>query len=485
MSEHRVVELEKAELHAFAALADLDGGLGDAVVAVAVLQLLKDDLGALDDAGRHAGELGHVDTEGVGTATGHELAKEDDLLVDFFHRHVVVVDAREGFFHLVELVIVRGEEGARMAFGVFVEKLDDGPGDGDAVVSRGAAAQLVEEHEAAIGETVHDGGGFAHLDHEGGLAHRDVVAGADAGENFVDDANACAFGRYEAAHLGEQHDEGRLAQQGRLTGHVGTGDDDDLLLLGVEAHVVGDVGFAGRHLGFDDGVAAFDDFELGRLVDLGTDVMTLFGHPGQIQVAVEGGQLGGVVLQRADVGQGSGEQFLVDACFEDEDALVGAHNLLFIFLQLLGDVTLGADQGLLAHPFGRHFVLERIPHLQVVAEDVVESDLETLDAGPLGFALLQVGEVLPAVGRNAAQVVEFGIHAVGNVSALVGERGRVGREGGGNAVAQGGEGVHAAADVAKRRQVARAAGLTNGTDNVEVVLQLLHLARIDAAGREL
>ena len=54
LSEHRVVELEETELHAFAALADLDGGLGDAVVAVAVFELLKDDLGALDDAGLHA-----------------------------------------------------------------------------------------------------------------------------------------------------------------------------------------------------------------------------------------------------------------------------------------------------------------------------------------------------------------------------------------------------------------------------------------------
>ena len=85
-----------------------------------------------------------MDAEAVGRAPLLELAQEEHLAVVLAHGHVVVDHAGEGLLHLVELVVVGGEEGAGSAGAVLVDVLDDGPGDGDAVVGGGASAELVE-----------------------------------------------------------------------------------------------------------------------------------------------------------------------------------------------------------------------------------------------------------------------------------------------------------------------------------------------------
>ena len=120
-----------------------------------------------------------------------DLAHEDDLVVPLFDGDGVVFEAVEGFRELCEFVVVGGEEGAgSVGIDIGVEVLDHGPGDGEAVVGAGAAADLVEDDEAAGGGVVEDVGGLVHLDHEGGVAACELVAGADAGEDAVDEAEA-------------------------------------------------------------------------------------------------------------------------------------------------------------------------------------------------------------------------------------------------------------------------------------------------------
>ena len=213
-------------------------------MACGAFELLEDGSGTLDDDAWHACYLGYVYAEAVFRAASLELAQEDDLPVDFLDADIEVLDALEAAFHLVQFVVVCGKKRAGASLAVLVDVLHDGPCDGDAVVGARAATEFVEEHQAALGEVVQDAGCLVHLHHEGALADADVVAGPDAGEDLVHVADACSLGRHEAAHLSQQGDEGRLAEQGALAGHVGSGDDDDLLLLCVEEDVVRDVAFA-------------------------------------------------------------------------------------------------------------------------------------------------------------------------------------------------------------------------------------------------
>ena len=485
LCQHGVVELEDVHLQPFAAVGDGGGGSADGAVALLLLHLVQDVLGTLDDALGHAGHAGDVDAEGVLAAALDELAQEDDLLVDLAHGDVVVAHAGQRAGHVVELVVVGGEEGAGMAAGVLVDVLDDGPGDGDAVVGAGAAAELVEEHKAAGAEVVEDVAGLGHLDHEGGLADGDVVGGTDAGEDLVDEAYAGAVGGHEAAHLCQQGDEGGLAQQGALAGHVGSGDDDDLLLVGVEVDVVGDVVLAHGHLLLDDGMAALTDVEDEAVVDDGSDVAVLLGHGGEGEEAVEAGYLAGVDLYGGDVAHEVGDEVAEETGFEGEDLVLGTEDALLVLLQLLGDVPLGVDECLLAYPLGGHLVLVGVADLDVVAEDVVVGYLERGYAGGLGLALLHLQEVVLAAVGYLAELVELVADAAGDDAGPSAGDGGIGGYLAGYAVADVGTDVELAADGAEVGVVGLQAGVADGLEGGEGEAQLLHLTRVDASHGDL
>ena len=70
-----------------------------------------------------------------------------------------------------------------------VQVLDAGLGDREAVEGRRAAADLVEDDERARRRLIEDRRRLDHLDHEGRAAAGEVVGGADAGKEPVDDAD--------------------------------------------------------------------------------------------------------------------------------------------------------------------------------------------------------------------------------------------------------------------------------------------------------
>ena len=71
----------------------------------------------------------------------------------------------------------------------------------------------------------------------------------------------------------------------------------------------------------------------------------------------------------------------------------------------MGNVSLGTDERLLANPLFGHLLLVGVAHLKVVAEDIVEADLETTDAGVLRLTGEEVVEVLLAGLEQASQLV--------------------------------------------------------------------------------
>ena len=80
-------------------------------------------------------------------------------------------------------VVVRCEEAC--AADVRGDVVEDGLRDSDAIVGRGAAAELVEDHEGAGRGFGEDLLGFGELDEEGALCGEDVVVGSQAGHDAV------------------------------------------------------------------------------------------------------------------------------------------------------------------------------------------------------------------------------------------------------------------------------------------------------------
>ena len=449
LAQHGVIELENGQLVARAAAGDIAQILGDGVVvAVVVLQLLEHLVGTFDDGGWHAGEFCDVDTEAVLTATLDQLTDKYHLAVDFLDAHVVVDDALEGLLHLVQLVVVGGEQrlGPR---GVLVDVLDDAPGDGYAVVGARAASQLVEKDEAALAHVVEDGGCLGHLYHKGGLAQRDVVAGAHAGENLVHDADAGLLGGHETAHLRHQRDERRLAQQRRFTRHVGTSDNHDLLVIVAQADAVGHIGLARRQLALDDGMSAHGDVDVEAVVKHWAVVAVFHRYARQGVEAVELGDDGAIVLDSRDILGHGRYQFIEQAALDDEYFLLGTQDFFLIFLEFLCHIALGIDQRLLANPLLGHLVLVGVAHLDIVAEHVVVGNLQTRDARLLTQGALHRYQIVLAAARDVAQFVELGVDTTADDVATVGLVGGVGVDFTLDTVADDGAGVQLFAQAAQ------------------------------------
>ena len=141
-------------------------------------------------------------------------------------------------------MVVRRKKGTCAGFLVFMNMLHDSPCNGNTVVGGSSSSQFIKKHQASRRNVVEDIGCLVHFDHKRRFSYRNVVAGTYTGKNFIYKADVRTFGRDKASNLRHQGDEGSLSEQSRLTGHVRSGDNDDLLLFRVEIHIVGDVLFS-------------------------------------------------------------------------------------------------------------------------------------------------------------------------------------------------------------------------------------------------
>ena len=177
-----------------------------------------------------------------------------------------------------------------------MQLLDDRLGDCHAVEGAGASPDLIQDHQAARGGQAHDRCRFDHFDHERAAPRGNVVVGANARENAIDDPNVCRLGGHETAHLGHEDDERHLAQVGTFAGHVRAGEQHD---PGVRAEHggVGDE-LPRRQAVFHNGVAPVDDLQYVALVDEWPHVAVGAGAFGERDEQVEHGKCARRVGQR-------------------------------------------------------------------------------------------------------------------------------------------------------------------------------------------
>ena len=106
---------------------------------------------------------------------------------------------------------------------------------------------------------VKDVGRLGHLDHEGGLARRQVIARPDPGKDAIGDPQPRRVSRDPAADLSHQLQEPGLAQIAALAAGVGPREHHQVTAL-AEAHVIGGEGFVHQQL-LHHGVASPLDLE--------------------------------------------------------------------------------------------------------------------------------------------------------------------------------------------------------------------------------
>jgi hypothetical protein len=374
--------------------------------------------GARHHVVRQARDARHRHAVAAVGAAGHESVQEDDVAL-VLARGRVVVSHRAGpcFFEGAELVVVRREE--RATAHAIHEVLRDGTRDREAVVGRGPSADLVEDHERARGRAADEGGRLGHLDHEGALPAREVVARADARVNPIDQADVGAVRGHVRAELREDHEERGLTHDRRLARHVRPGDHPHALPLRIEAHVVGHEGARGQRE-LDHRVTAALELEPRALVDRRAHIAAARRDLGEAARHVELREPG---RDAAQLGGGLGHaraRALEDLDLERLEPILGRGDRPLELVQLLGRVALAVRDRLLAAEVGRHALEVRARDLDVVAEHPRVADLERRDAARDALALLEREQHITALARQAAQLVDARVRTRAHEPALRG-----------------------------------------------------------------
>mmetsp|Transcript_11407 Transcript_11407/g.23002 ORF Transcript_11407/g.23002 Transcript_11407/m.23002 type:complete len:371 (-) Transcript_11407:782-1894(-) len=200
------------------------------------LELCQLTLRRPDDGSGEAGCLGHVDAKSlVARAILHTVEHRHRGVLDV--RRDVTVDHRAvALRQLSELMEVGGEERTAAHLGDNV--LGDGPREAEAVIGGSASAQLVDDHEGALGGTLEDGGRLEHLRHERRDATRLAITGAHARQDAISDGDLRLVARHERAHLRQQHIDPCRANVRRLATHVRAGDHLQRRLAADELDVI-------------------------------------------------------------------------------------------------------------------------------------------------------------------------------------------------------------------------------------------------------
>ncbi len=120
------------------------------------------------------------------------------------------------------------------------------------------------------------------------------------------------------------------------------------------------------------------DAHLAGLGERRARVAVFGGDLGERAGDVEFGDGGGGGADPAGVGGGGLADFGEDLLFEFEDLLFGGEDLALVFLQFGSGEALGVDQRLFALVIGGSEMQVGFRDLDVVAEDVVEADLQRL-----------------------------------------------------------------------------------------------------------
>ena len=282
--------------------------------ALSRFQLAEKMAGALDNGGRQARQFGDLNAIGTVGCALHHFMQEDDIAIPFGHTHGEIHQARQSFRQLRELVEMGCKQSARAI--AVVQMFNRRPGDGQAIECRRAATDLVENDKRMLGRLVENGRRLDHFNHEGGASARQIVSRTNAREETIDNADMGLARRHISAHLRKHDNQRVLAQIGRFTRHIRTGDDGNArrLAAGIcQIRIIGDKALPlGAQGCFHHGVTACNNFERERGIDDRAHPIAQSRNLCQRCADIDGSQRIGCLFQKI-----SGAQDLIGEAIEN------------------------------------------------------------------------------------------------------------------------------------------------------------------------
>ncbi len=365
----------------------------------------------------------------VGTS-GFDAPKEYHIVAGFLHRNVKINDAIELSGQFGQFMIVSREE--RLRADALVDVLDHRPGQRKTVVGGSAAADFIQNDEAARRRGVEDHSGLGHLHHEGGSAARQIVGRANACKHAVDNGQHGGLGGHERSHLGKDCDERRLTKISRFATHVRSGDDGDEFALRLQVQIVRDKpdGFA-RGQRLDHRVTPGNDAHLTAIGKRWPAVPVARGNFGERGGYIQFGDRSRGCANASRQRCRECASLLEDLALQSKNLVLGIEDLALQFLQFGRGETFGIHQRLLALVVGRGQMQIGFGDLDVISEYIIEANLERLNTGACALARFDLRDVLFAIAADVAQLIQLGIVTISDRAPigeidrwLVGDRGQ-------------------------------------------------------------
>ena len=347
---------------------------------------MQDFLGALDNLRRQARQSRHLYPIGAVRTARHDLAQKDDLVALFLHRHPQVLRALLEFRKLVEMMIVGGEQ--RLCADLPDYVFRHCPRQRHAVIGGRPTPQLIKDDEAAVGGILEDIGRLGHLDHERRVTGGQIITRPDAREDAVEQADAGRPRRHERPHLCHQRYQRHLPQVRGLPRHIRPRHYLQPVAFTIQMRIVGNEKLTDERA-LDDRMTPISYLKLGGFIYLRPVVSVLdcgLGEGGNHVQFGDGPRAEHypVALLRHLLPQRHEELVL-----ELLRALISTEDFRFLLLQLRRNEPLGIHQRLFPLIVIRHQFQIGLAHLDVVAEDLVEADLQRFDAGARALRILQ------------------------------------------------------------------------------------------------
>ena len=377
-----------------------------------------------------------MDAVGAVGCTRPHLVQEHDLILPFLHPHGVAGEVFQLLRQLRQLVIMRGEQRAAAIDGV--QMLDRRPGDGQPVIGRRAAADLIQDDQRARAGLVQDRRRLHHLHHEGGAPARQIVGGADAAEQPVHRADPRRLRRHEAADLRQDGDQRVLSQEGRFAGHVRAG-QQPVPLLAFQHAIIADEAFARRlQRRFHHRMATAGDGELRTFRHFRADIAVVDGQLGQRRGHIQPGDGAGGQGDGVGMGRHLADQVAEQRQLHRQRLVGGAGEFLFQLAQFHRGETHRARHGLAMDEIlvGQQLVAVIGRDLDEIAQHIVVLDLQAGNPGLLLVARLQPGDQPAALVAQGAQLVQLRRIARRDEAAIARQHRQIGRQRAGETVHQ-------------------------------------------------
>src|SRR4029077_16895204 len=178
---------------------------------------------------------------------------------------------------------------------------------------------------------------------------------------------------------------------GRLSRHVRPAEQDNLSITRVEPQVVWHetAGSKGR---LDQRVTAADDLDPRFVAQDRSHPAVTRRHGAQRGHGIELPEPGSGIEQVLAGGSDAPADLAEECLLAGDHCALRVENQRLLLLELGRDIALAVDERLLAHVLPRDRLPVRVADLDVVAEHLIEADLQRADAGPLAFGLFQGGD---------------------------------------------------------------------------------------------